>query len=117
MTTTTAPLEDLAQRIEQQKAELERLRQEYQARQGQLADLKRRKEELQAQLRQVEADIQVVAQGGAEKPVAASAKPVSAETKSTAPAKLADFVVLLLREAGQAMNTKQLAEELEHRGY
>ena len=41
MTTTAVPLDEFARRIAQQQAELEALRQEYQARQALLADLNR----------------------------------------------------------------------------
>jgi uncharacterized protein involved in exopolysaccharide biosynthesis len=52
--TATLPLQDLAQRINQ---ELAVLRKEYEACQTQLTALARRKEELEAQLKQVEADM------------------------------------------------------------
>src|SRR5436190_15815795 len=61
MSTTAVPLDDLAQHIARQKAELERLHQEYETRTSQLASLESRKAELESQLRQVDADIQAVA--------------------------------------------------------
>jgi hypothetical protein len=50
-------LEDLQNQIAQREQELERLRQELQARQAHLDTLMHRKEELQSQLRQVEEEI------------------------------------------------------------
>jgi predicted nucleic acid-binding Zn-ribbon protein len=64
MTRSTILLQDLAQRISQQQADLTKLRQEYETRQAQLQKLTRRKEELQAQLQQVEGQIQGVGQAG-----------------------------------------------------
>jgi len=77
MPDTTIPLADLTQQIAQRESELERLRQEYEARQGRLADLARHRDELQAQLSQVEADIQAVTGGLA---------PPTAPTTNAAPA-------------------------------
>ena len=63
MTQSTIPLQDLAQRISQQQAELAKLRQEYESRQAQFQELTRRKETLQTELRQVEAEIHGIGLG------------------------------------------------------
>jgi len=60
MPTVSVPLQDLAEQIQQQEAELAKLRQELESRRGQLSDLTRRKEELQAELAKVEKDIAAV---------------------------------------------------------
>src|SRR5436309_1197723 len=57
MTVATLPLDQILQRIAQQEAELQALRQEHTARQKQLDGLNRRQQELQAQLQQVEEQI------------------------------------------------------------
>ena len=53
MTTSTVPLQDLAQRITQQETQLRSLRREYQTRKEQLATLMRRKQQLEAQRQRV----------------------------------------------------------------
>ena len=79
MTTTAVPLDEFARRIAQQQAELEALRQEYQARQAQLADLNSRKHELQEQLVQVENEIRTVTQGKVLRPVSVAPKSLKAK--------------------------------------
>jgi chromosome segregation ATPase len=56
-------LKDLHQRIAKQDAELQRLRQELEARQSQFATLNKRRQVLQAELQQVEKELAAVAAG------------------------------------------------------
>ena len=116
MMSPTIPLENLAQRIAQQQAELEAMRQEYEARQNRLADLTRRKEELQTQLQQITAEIQSVD---------GSTATASAETAPTAttpsvpkaspghPLTLANLLVALVRASKAPVTVKQLTEEVQ----
>ena len=68
---TTVLLDDLAQRIHQQEAQLQALRRELETRQQQLAQLSQRREELLTQLQQIDTEIAGLA-GGA--PAAASSE-------------------------------------------
>ena len=124
MTTTAVPLDEFARRIAQQQAELEALRQEYQARQAQLTDLNSRKQELQEQLAQVENEIRTVTLGKIPRPpsVAPAApkakKPVSgSQVKPTPPGSLPQVLKILVREAKQPMTVKELTEELVRRKF
>src|ERR1700719_3980299 len=85
-TATTVPLESLAQHIARQQADLEALRREYEARQGHLTDLQRRKQELQNQLRQVDAEIEAVAQGKTLAPAGSSKASPTKASPATPPA-------------------------------
>jgi hypothetical protein len=112
MPDTTLPLNDLTRQISQHESALERLRQEYEARQTRLADLSRQRDALKAQLRQVEADIQAVTKGQA----AGQATPTKG-TPATARPKLTEALVEVLRETNRAMTAKQLGEELTRRKF
>jgi hypothetical protein len=80
MTSPTVPLVSLAQRIAQHEAELNALRQQYEARQNRLAELTSRKKELQTQLQQINAEIQSVDRGAtASATEAAPARPTTAK--------------------------------------
>jgi hypothetical protein len=88
-----------------------------------------RKADLEAQLRQVESDIQAVAQGSTSSlagapaqteapPVESAAPEAAAPPEVTPPARdLGLFLLALLREAGQPLTVKQLATEVENRRY
>src|SRR5207237_2982891 len=73
-TMTTVLLDDLAQRISQQEAQLQALRRELETRQQQLAQLSQRKEQLLTQLQQVDAEIAGIA-GGVPATKSSRAKP------------------------------------------
>jgi hypothetical protein len=118
--TTTLPLQDLAQRITRQQAELERLHRELAARQAKLADLTRRKAELARQLQEVEAEIQDIATGNAEPqvpPQAGPAAPAPAR-KPVRGRRLADLIMELVEKAGgQPVAVRQLAREVARRKF
>jgi hypothetical protein len=114
-----ATLQDLAQRISQQEAELLKLRQAFETRQAHLTDLTRRKGELESKLQQIEAEIQGVGNGAkaAPKPVpvaAAPAKPATPKpaTKSVSGLSLPQMLVKLIKQANRPLTIKELAEEL-----
>ena len=124
MTTTAVPLDEFARRISQQQAELEALRQEYQARQAQLTDLNSRKQELQEQLAQVENEIRTVTLGKIPRPpsVAPAAptakKPVSgSQVKPTPTGSLPQVLKILVSEAKRPMTVKELTEQLLRRKF
>ena len=112
-------LQDLQQQISQRELELQTLRQELETRQNQLGTLTSRKEELLTQLRQVEAEIAALA---ASPPPRKAAPPTPAKTvaptlRSGGQPKLADLIVLLLRQSGKPMTSRQLREGALRRGY
>src|SRR5713226_6252092 len=74
----TTPLNDLAHRISNQEAELQKLRREFEERQGKLASLTQRKEALQAQLRQIEAESAALVTGVPKKSTVGRRTPVKA---------------------------------------
>lgn len=120
----SVPLDDLAQRINRQKSELETLSREYEGRQAHLADLRRRQEELETQLASVRVEIETVTQG--KKPVAASTPLTKPKpTSQTEPAaqsngthSLADLIVEILGAAGSGpMKIQALAEEVAQRNF
>jgi hypothetical protein len=130
MTTRVIPLQTLAQRINKQQAELEQLRQEYEARQADLRRYSLRKQELQTELAQVEAEIRGLSQGA--KPPAgiapsagkAAPKPPVAKTSSPKPAAgaaqpltLPGLLLQIVREAKGPMTVKTLTEEAQRRNY
>ena len=124
MTRSTISLHDLAQRIDQQQAELAKLRQEYEARQAQLQKLMRRKEELQTQLQQVEAEIQGIGHGSKppeSKPAAGgtAAKPAPTKpgTKPSGSVTLTQLLVQIVAQAGRPITIKELAAEVVRRKY
>ena len=123
MSTTVLSLEQLAQRIERQAAELAKLRQVYGARQAQLADLTRQKNQLQAQLQKVEAQMHAIGkditpfhgQRTAIKPGKASV-PVS--TAKPAPSiSLPKLLVDIVRKAKRPLATKELLEAVVRSKY
>jgi hypothetical protein len=103
----TVLLDDLAQRISQQEAQLQALRRELETRQHQLAQLSQRKEQLLAQLEQVDAEIAGIA-GGA--PAAKSSK---AKRGATKPART---VVSSSHPARNGAVAKQTKDEARSRG-
>jgi uncharacterized protein YhaN len=124
MPTVSVPLHDLAERIQQQEAELAKLRQELESRRGQLSELTRRKEELQAELAKVEKDIAVVGQASVLEPTVSAAgrprstvgsKRVPATTSVSKPAtkpsnglSLPSYLVELVRKAKGPITAKEL---------
>jgi hypothetical protein len=115
MTKTAIPLRDLAQRIHNQQAELEKLRQEYKARQTQMRELTRRKEQLQAQLRQVDAELRGLDEGHAAAPKPATA--VRAATKPATGVSLAQLVVRIVTNAAGPIPLRELTREVERQKY
>jgi hypothetical protein len=118
---SAASLQDLQQQISQRELELQTLRQELETRQNQLGTLTRRKEKLLTQLRQVEAEIAALA---ASPSARKAAPPTPAKTVAPTPAlaaggqpKLADLIVLLLRQSDKPMTSRQLREKALRRGY
>lgn len=129
------PFQDLAQRIEHQQAELDKLRQEYESQQARWRDLTSRREELQAQLAQVEAEMQRAGAGntsigsaGTPKvapetaakhgPSRAGTKPAEAQTTTnTKGVTLAQLLVRLVAQAGQPITVKELTHAVEQRKY
>jgi len=124
MTTTSVPLDEVAQRIARQQAELAALRKEYETRQASLGKLQRRKQELQHQLAQVEQQMQVITQG---RQSPAEAAPVSAPATKAAAGQpkgkqdstpsMPTLLVELVRQADRALTTRQLTEALQRRKY
>jgi hypothetical protein len=130
MTTRVIPLQALAQRINQQQAELAQLRQEYEARQADLRRFTLRKEQLQAELARVEAEIRGLAQGAKPPPGVAPtaghaapkrpvAKAASAKPGPTTaqPLTLPGLLLQIVREATGPMTVKKLTEEAQRRNY
>jgi hypothetical protein len=117
MTIPPIPLDNLAQQIARQQAELDALRGQYEARQNQLADLRNRKEQLQAQLNEVEAEIRSVAQGTSPASVSRPGKSVGLAPKLSGRPKLADLLLLLVRQSTGPITVKQLAEQVVRRKF
>jgi hypothetical protein len=120
MPSPTVPLESLAQRIAQHEAELNALRQQYEARQNRLADLTRRKKELQTQLQQINAEIRNAESGVTVAPVEkAPAKPATPVTPAitTRPQTLSSLLVELVRAAQGPITVKRLTEEVQARNF
>jgi hypothetical protein len=118
MPQATLPPEDLTQQIAQWQSELERLRQDYEARQARLTGLTRQRDELQGKLRQVEADIRAVTQGlarPASPPPAAAAEPAAPGT--TDRPNLTEALVRLVRQAGRPLTARELGEQLLRGGF
>src|SRR5688572_5007844 len=124
MPTAVIPFQDLAQRIQQQEAELAKLRQELQQRQSRLTALMRRKEELQEALRSVDAELESVGQVHAPEPVTpaapvrkakpAAAKPASKRGKGMS---LPHYLVKLVEEANKPITVKELTDQLVQRKF
>jgi len=134
----TTPLTDLARRITNQEAELQKLRSEFEERQRKLASLTKRKEALQTQLRQIEAESAALVTGVPKKskisrPTRAKAskgQPArnvkGRSVKPTAPARsptteagltLPNLIVRIVQEARGALSVSQIAEEALRRGF
>ncbi len=118
MPTVSIPFQDLAQRIQQQEAELAKLRQELESRRGQLSALTRRKEELQAELAKVEKEIKAVGQADVLEPTVSAARTPAttggskAATKPKKGMSLPTYLVQLVRQAKSPITAKELTEEV-----
>ena len=110
---TTVPLDQVAQRIARQAAELEALRRDYEARKRQLADLTRRKQQLQSQLDKVETDILALTGGSTPAP-AVKPRPAVAKgkSKSKSGVSLPEMLQQVLRDLGCPLTHRQLVEEM-----
>lgn len=124
MTTSVVSLTDLEQRIADQQAELEALRQEHETRRAMLANLADRKKELEADLRQVEKEIASLTRGKREVPAvkATVARPLQTPTSSkpnrpTSTPKLADVLIKILKEARRPMKVRELSDEIVRRRF
>jgi hypothetical protein len=112
MPTVSVPFQDLAEQIQQQEAELARLRQELESRRSQYSELTRRKEALEAELAKIERDIDAVAQGNVPEPkVSAIRTPaITGSSKGAAqPAtgmSLSTYLVHLVRQANGPIPVK-----------
>ena len=118
MPTVSIPFQDLAQRIQQQEAELAKLRQELESRRGHLAELTRRKEALQNELAKVEKDIEAVGQAGVLESTGSAARVPATTHGSKAPTKplkgmsLPTYLVQLVRQAKSPITAKELTDEV-----
>src|SRR5713101_6936757 len=135
----TTPLNDLARRITDQEAELQKLRRQFEERQRKLASLTQRKEALQAQLRQIEAESAALVTGVHRKTTVPRPKPTEAakgqparnaksiSAKASAPSRnstgktgltLPHLIVRIVQEArGGALGISQIAKEALRRGF
>jgi hypothetical protein len=118
MPTVSVPFQDLAERIQQQEAELAKLRQELESRRTKLSELTRRKEELQAELAKVDKDIESIGHARVLEPTV-SAAPTPAKTGSSKTAakpisgvSMPAYLVQLVRQAKRPITAKELAEEV-----
>jgi len=112
MSTVSIPFQSLAERIQQQEAELAKLRQELESRSSQLSKLTRRKDELQAELAKVEEEIGAVTHASVPIATASNTK-ASAKGVASKPAKglsLPQYLVNLVRKANAPITAKELAE-------
>src|ERR1700730_8417851 len=117
-------LKDLHQRIANQNAELQRLRQQLEARQSQFATLNKRRQVLQAELQQVETELATVAEGRKPSPLPPKAAPKKkpATKPSSAPKKAASLslpalLVYLIREANRPLTLQELVAQVKKRGF
>ena len=117
-------LKDLHQRIANQDAELQRLRQELEARQSQFATLNKRRQLLQAELQQIEKELAAVAAGKKASPLPSKAVPKkkpaakpSATPKGTASLSLPALLVFLIREADRPLTLHELVAQVKKRGF
>jgi hypothetical protein len=126
MTTARMALDQVAQRIAQQEAELKSLQKEYRVRTRRLDQLNRRKRQLQAQLDQIEGRIQAL--NGAETAPPATAKAAALpdqprknvrrrSAKKKKAGSLAQFLLTVLREAGKPLSNQELTEEVRRRKF
>jgi hypothetical protein len=134
----TTPLNDLAHRISNQEAELQKLRREFDERQRKLASLTQRKEALQAQVRQIEAESAALVTGVPKKSTvrrlisakaaksqltrkakSSSAKPPasSRSSKGKTGLTLPHLIVKILQEARGALGISEITKEALHRGF
>ena len=135
----TTPLNDLARRITDQEAELQKLRREFEERQRKLASLTQRKKALQAQLLQIEAESAALVTGVPKKSTVGRLTPAkatksqpagnakSSSAKSPAPSRnstsktgltLPHLIVRIVQEArGGALGISQIAKEALRRGF
>jgi hypothetical protein len=113
MPPTAIPLSKLARRVARKESELQRLRRVYENR---LTGLKERRERLTDQLRQIEAEIPAAAQESPATETTAAKEPMS-KARAKGRLKLADFIIVLLKEAGEPQTVKQLAQEMRRRRY
>jgi hypothetical protein len=132
------PLNDLARRISNQEAELQKLRREFEERQRKLTSLTQRKEALQAQLRQIEAESAALVTGVPKKSTvrrltstkaaksqptrkakSSSAKPPASSrgSKGKTGLTLPHLIVKILQEARGALGISQIAKEALRRGF
>jgi uncharacterized protein YhaN len=116
MSTMSVPFPDLAKRIQQQEADLAKLRQELESRSSQLAQLTKRKDELQAELAKIEAEIGAVthATTPARQVLIGKTPSIPEATKSTTKANggmsLPAYLVNLVRESKKPITAAELAE-------
>ncbi len=132
------PLNDLARRISNQEAELQKLRHEFEDRQRKLASLTQRKEALQTQLRQVEVETAALVAGAPRKTSDPRSKPIKAakgrparnskghSAKPPAPSRnstgdvgltLPHLIVRIVQEARGPLSVSQIAKEALRRGF
>lgn len=132
------PLNDLARRISNQEAELQKIRREFEERQRKLASLTKRKEALQAQLLQIEAESAALVTGVPKKSTVGRLTPAKATksqparnaksslAKSPAPSRnstgktglaLPHLIVRIVQEARGALGISQIAKEALRRGF
>jgi hypothetical protein len=119
---STPVIQDLIQRIQEQEAELAKLRQELESRQTTLSKLRERKEELETQLQQIDAEIASVGEISTPKaapapvPSKATALPlptVKPDTSSSFPM----YLVNLVEQANRPITVKELAEAVIENKY
>jgi hypothetical protein len=132
------PLNDLARRITDQKAELQKLQREFEERERKLASLTQRKKALQAQLRQIEAESAALVTGVPKKSTVGRLTPTkatknqptrkakSSSAKSPASSRgsigkagltLPNLIVKIVQEALGALDVSQIAKEALRRGF
>jgi hypothetical protein len=132
------PLDDLARRITNREAELQKLRREFEERRRHLASLTQRKEALQAQLQRIDTEITALVTGVQRKTAiqrpkpskstqsepaknakSKSAKlPVPSRNSATEPGlTLPHLIVRIIQEARGALSISQIAEEALRRGF
>jgi hypothetical protein len=128
------PLTDLARRISNQEAKLQRLRREFEERQRKLASLSQRKESLQAQLRQIEAKSALLvtgkttrrskpakrAKGQQARKIKGNLAKISASARKVGSAvglSLPHLIVRIVQEAHSPLSADQIAKEALRRGF
>jgi hypothetical protein len=117
MPTVSVPFQDLVAQIQQQEADLAKLRQELDSRRNHLSELTRRKEELKTELAKVEKDIEAVGQATILEPTVSTAgaeKPRSfkATSKPTVGVSLPTYLIQMVGQAKKPITVKALAEEV-----